>query len=177
MDGQLDEMIIRTQALQDTPLEVGLGPGQPVALPALALDMMEDQVGDEPPVYDGQRGIGELILDWLGQHLFGIGARSDDQIRQKARPKNHQSHDAELRVARLPATTGRSAKDGLVFWRVGDSQWGAIDSVDFQPAPPVLLRRESRPVPGCLCKRHRRWLISQAIASLDHSSPRDNSTT
>ena len=43
------------------PLEVGLGPGEPVTVPALALDLMEDTVGDEASVDDGERGIRQVV--------------------------------------------------------------------------------------------------------------------
>ena len=98
VDGDLDEVVVGSETLELGPFEVLLGAGEPVSFGAGGSNALEDQVGDEAPVDEGQGFVRDLGPKRFGKSELRIGIATKGQGRQLMRARDHQSHQAQLWV-------------------------------------------------------------------------------
>src|SRR6266571_3749001 len=132
-----------------------------------ALDVMEDLVGDEASIDDGDGVIGESGPDPFRELDLGVGRGPKLGGRHQVRAEHHEGDDTDLGVSGSAPTAARPAERRLVLFGIGNAKGRSIDTVDRQSAPAMLTQV------GCVPARSRRRSRDRVLWVCPYRAGRD----
>jgi hypothetical protein len=173
MHGKVHENIVGAQAFATAPLEIFLGAGEPMAIRPRGLELVQEEIGQKAAIDDCQRIVGEGGPQGRGQRHFPVGTSPDRQAREQVAAEDHQGDHAHLRVAGAAPAALRAAKGLVVLGAVRDAELRAIDAVDGEPAPAVLISGGGGPLDGRGGEQGGQGLVAEAVPGLDNGATGD----